>query len=157
MVSMRSRGRHALFHAIVTMGAASAQACGGETTDASRRDDPGGSVGTGGATTLFAGSGSGTASSSSGGYSGMASTGLGFGATGDASPETTPVMVDGGLVLSGCEHPEQIHCATWDPAPRGCSCDASAPISQSDCPACSAFACRYYMPNVGCQCVVCIR
>jgi hypothetical protein len=163
------RGHHALFHAIVTMGAASVQgACGGVATDASQNGEGDGHSGSGGvaSSSLSAGgapelsSGGAPFFSSSGGTSSGGSLFVSAGGSVtvfDAGSPFALATLDGGPFLEGCAHSAQIQCSTWAPVPQGCYCDTSAPLSQSDCEPCAVLSCYSYAPQVGCHCVVCIR
>lgn len=172
---MGAKRRHALFHAIVSMGAASVQACGGVAVDRSHAGDgqgtgssggggPG-SVDTGGQSSSSGnatsgpfpnanGGGGSTATSSSGGSYGYVDSG-----------SAGAVAIGGSQALDGgspsmCEHSEQLQCTTWDPTPQGCSCNLSAPLSAADCPSPSTqLYCHSYAPQVGCYCtcVICIH
>jgi hypothetical protein len=105
---------------------------------------------------IFVGTGG---ASATGGSSAAGAAGA---ATMDAGNVTVPssggatAITDAGAPLGLCAHSEQLQC-TWGANPLTCSCNLSAPLSGNDCPPCAAFYCHSYAPNVGCQCVICIR
>jgi len=183
---VKARRGHALFHAIVSVGAASVQACGGVAVDESRAGDGHGSgASNGGSPSTAADTGGATSSfSSAGGYAGAASgpsfVPIGSGgvtaaaggspsASADASAGSAAMLGSGGFTDGGptdggsttaCAYTAQLFCATWDPAPQGCWCDPNAPRSAADCPNSNFnFQCHSYTPLVGCNCVcvVCIH
>jgi hypothetical protein len=172
--SVRAKRGHALFHAIVSMGAASVQACGGVTVDSSHADDRQGAGSRDGGEPTGAGGATGGAQSSSNtsGGSGNATT-LFPSAGGDrGSYGYVDAGSEGGIAIGGvvpadggpfgaCAHSEQLSCAVWEPTPQGCSCNASAPLGPADCPSDSnlRFYCHSYTPQVGCYCtcVICIH
>jgi hypothetical protein len=173
---VRAKRGHALFHAIVTMGAASVQACGGVAVDGShagdgqgtgsRGGDGPGSADTGGARSSSSGTatsppfpgangdGGSTATSPSGGSYGYLDAGS-AGAVGIGGNQ----FLDGGSP-SMCAHPQQFQCMTWDPTPQDCRCDPNAPLTAADCPSPQTqLYCHSYTPQVGCYCtcVICIH
>jgi hypothetical protein len=158
---MQARGRHALFHAIVTMGAASVQGgCGGVTTDTTAR----GANAAGGAGSQDAALGSAATGTSVASGGAIFNPTYGQGGSVSAPPFTTairetgppPRIYDAGSAAA-CAHTEQFQCDVWDPVPQGCRCDENGPISDADCLPCGSLACHSYAPLVGCYCVICIH
>jgi hypothetical protein len=144
---VRAKRGHALFHAIVTMGAASVEACGGVTMDSSHTGDGQGvgSAGSSGRASAGADTGGAATSPTSGPFGNGGSNGFVDAGSAGVIGIGGNQLLDGGSP-SMCAHPEQFQCTTWYPTPQGCSCDLNAPLSAADCTHPQQFQCMIWDP-----------
>jgi len=134
-------GHHRLFHAMVLMGGSIALGCGGMS--AGTGDDDGGIGGTGSL------SGAGTSGAPTAGTGGTGSGSGGAGGTGgvillppiagassvDPDPTCPPAQ-------RSCAEGELICFDNTYQLPANCGCDRTRPLSASECPAGTVFACH---------------